>query len=61
MGLDVATAARVLGKRPGAVRTAAHRGLRRLSDRLADSTRDEAAGEHRVDDRRAGGGDDEQR
>lgn len=31
VGLDVETAARVLGKRPGAVRTAAHRGLRRLA------------------------------
>ncbi|MFF4651785.1 RNA polymerase sigma factor [Streptomyces sp. NPDC001380] len=29
--LDAETAARVLGKRPGAVRTAAHRGLRRLA------------------------------
>ncbi|WP_308287319.1 RNA polymerase sigma factor [Actinomadura parmotrematis] len=36
LGLDAPTAARVLGKRAGAVRTAAHRGLRRLSDRLAD-------------------------
>jgi RNA polymerase sigma-70 factor (ECF subfamily) len=34
MGLDAATAAHVLGKRAGAVRTAAHRGLRRLADRL---------------------------
>ncbi|WP_328594865.1 RNA polymerase sigma factor [Actinomadura macrotermitis] len=34
IGLDAPAAARVLGKRPGAVRTAAHRGLRRLSDRL---------------------------
>jgi RNA polymerase sigma-70 factor (ECF subfamily) len=32
MGLDVATAAQVLDKRPGAVRTAAHRGLRRLAE-----------------------------
>ena len=31
MGLDVPTTARVLGKRAGAVRTAAHRGLRRLA------------------------------
>jgi RNA polymerase sigma-70 factor (ECF subfamily) len=37
MGLDVATVGRVLGKRPGAVRTAPHRGLRRLADRLAES------------------------
>jgi RNA polymerase sigma-70 factor (ECF subfamily) len=31
-GLDVATTARILGKRPGAVRIAALRGLRRLAD-----------------------------
>lgn len=31
-GLDVARTAKVLGKRPGAVRVAAHRGLRRLSE-----------------------------
>ena len=36
VGLDGATAARVLGKRPGAVRVAAHRGLRRLAERLAE-------------------------
>jgi RNA polymerase sigma-70 factor (ECF subfamily) len=30
VGLDAKTVAEVLGKRPGAVRTAAHRGLRRL-------------------------------
>lgn len=34
-GLDVARAAKVLGKRPGAVRVAAHRGLRRLAALLA--------------------------
>jgi RNA polymerase sigma-70 factor, ECF subfamily len=34
MGLDAAAAAQVLGKRPGAVRTAAHRGLRSLAKRL---------------------------
>jgi len=34
MGLDAAGAAAVLGKRPGAVRTAAHRGLRALARRL---------------------------
>lgn len=33
-GLDAKSAAAVLGKRPGAVRTAAHRGLRRLADLL---------------------------
>lgn len=31
VGLDAETAGRVLGRRPGAVRTAAHRGLRRLA------------------------------
>ena len=31
VGLDAESAARVLGRRPGAVRTAAHRGLRRLA------------------------------
>jgi RNA polymerase sigma-70 factor (ECF subfamily) len=34
MGLDAKTAARVLGKRAGAVRTAAHRGLRKLAEYL---------------------------
>ena len=36
VGLDGPAAARVLGKRPGAVRTAAHRGLQRLA-RLLDA------------------------
>ena len=34
-GLDVAQVARILGKRPGAVRAASHRGLRALAARLA--------------------------
>jgi RNA polymerase sigma-70 factor (ECF subfamily) len=34
MGLDAETAGRVLGKRAGAVRTSAHRGLRRLATLL---------------------------
>ena len=34
VGLNAPTAAKVLGKRPGAVRTAAHRGLKRLAERL---------------------------
>ncbi|MEU9476337.1 RNA polymerase sigma factor [Streptomyces sp. NPDC048191] len=34
VGLDGSAAARVLGKRPGAVRTAAHRGLKRLARQL---------------------------
>ncbi|MGK5556594.1 RNA polymerase sigma factor [Actinomadura kijaniata] len=35
VGLDAKTAGKVLGKRPGAVRTSAYRGLRRLASRLA--------------------------
>jgi RNA polymerase sigma-70 factor (ECF subfamily) len=34
MGLDAENAGRVLGKKAGAVRTAAYRGLRRLATRL---------------------------
>lgn len=34
LGLNGPMAAKVLGKRPGAVRTASHRGLMRLSERL---------------------------
>ncbi|MGI5402468.1 RNA polymerase sigma factor [Streptomyces sp. CA-135486] len=34
VGLDGPTSARVLGKRPGAVRTAAYRGLKGLAERL---------------------------
>ena len=34
VGMDAPTAARVLGKRPGAVRMAAYRGLRRLAEDL---------------------------
>ncbi|MEU0073317.1 RNA polymerase sigma factor [Streptomyces sp. NPDC006332] len=34
VGLDGPAAARVLGKRPGAVRTAAYRGLKRLAEQL---------------------------
>ncbi|MFB7558422.1 RNA polymerase sigma factor [Streptomyces brevispora] len=38
VGLDAKSAAQTLGKRPGAVRTAAHRGLKRLAELLrADS------------------------
>lgn len=36
LGLDAKTAGHVLGRRPGAVRTAAHRGLKTLADRLGD-------------------------
>ncbi|MHB9859575.1 RNA polymerase sigma factor [Streptomyces sp. YIM S03343] len=38
VGLDGPSAARVLGKRPGAVRTAAYRGLKRLARRLGVET-----------------------
>jgi RNA polymerase sigma-70 factor (ECF subfamily) len=34
VGLDAKAAAKVMGKRPGAVRTAAWRGLRTLAERL---------------------------
>ncbi|GAA3481292.1 RNA polymerase sigma factor [Streptomyces yanii] len=41
VGLDAKSAAQTLGKRPGAVRTAAHRGLKRLAELLrADSDDD---------------------
>jgi RNA polymerase sigma-70 factor (ECF subfamily) len=45
VGLDTATAARVLGKRPGAVRVAAHRGLRRLAALLDDGSRTVGGGD----------------
>jgi RNA polymerase sigma-70 factor (ECF subfamily) len=44
VGLDVRTAAAILGKRPGAVRTAAHRGLRRLAAMLGDADASAAQG-----------------
>lgn len=36
LGFDAPTAARILGKRPGAVRAASHRGLRRLAKQLSE-------------------------
>jgi DNA-directed RNA polymerase specialized sigma subunit, sigma24 homolog len=36
VGLDAKAVAKILGKRPGAVRTAAHRGLRHLKQLLND-------------------------
>lgn len=36
LGFDAPTAARILGKRPGAVRAAAHRGLKQLARKLID-------------------------
>jgi RNA polymerase sigma-70 factor (ECF subfamily) len=47
VGLDAAHTARVLGKRPGAVRTASYRGLRRLATML--EPRDEGARAPRID------------
>ena len=44
MGLDAVSAGKVLGKRPGAVRVAAHRGLRALGRRL-DEDAEKAATE----------------
>ncbi|GAA3769414.1 RNA polymerase sigma factor [Streptomyces chiangmaiensis] len=38
VGLDAKSAAETLGKRPGAVRTAAHRGLKRLAELLGQGT-----------------------
>lgn len=49
LGLDARTAARVLGKREGAVRTSAYRGLRRLRETLDQADRSGA------DDPRPGG------
>lgn len=44
VGLDAKSAADTLGKRPGAVRTAAHRGLKKLAELLgADGAPDEVA------------------
>ena len=36
VGLDATTAGKVLGKRPGSVRVAAHRGLKKLARRIED-------------------------
>jgi RNA polymerase sigma-70 factor (ECF subfamily) len=46
VGLDAKTAARVTGKRPGAIRSAAHRGLRTLARRLEqdDASQDASRG-----------------
>lgn len=40
VGLDAKSAAQTLGKRPGAVRTAAHRGLKRLAELLRTDSED---------------------
>jgi RNA polymerase sigma-70 factor, ECF subfamily len=44
MGLDATTAAQVLGKRAGAVRTASYRGLRRLAALMTDAEPIDAKG-----------------
>ncbi|MEU0397895.1 RNA polymerase sigma factor [Streptomyces sp. NPDC006208] len=44
VGLDAKSAAKTLGKRPGAVRTAAHRGLKRLAELLGADGAVDAAG-----------------
>ena len=36
LGFDAPTAARILGKRPGAVRAAAHRGLKQLAKKISE-------------------------
>ncbi|MFB7912412.1 RNA polymerase sigma factor [Streptomyces sp. NPDC056061] len=45
VGLDAKSAAQTLGKRPGAVRTAAHRGLKRLAELLHANGANGPAGE----------------
>lgn len=54
LGLDARAAAAVLGKRPGAVRTAAHRGLRRLAEILEEAGRRPTGAEQRNPRRRGG-------
>jgi RNA polymerase sigma-70 factor (ECF subfamily) len=44
LGLDAATAGHILGKRPGAIRTAAHRGLKTLHKNLARAKEPPPAG-----------------
>jgi RNA polymerase sigma-70 factor (ECF subfamily) len=44
VGLDAASAGKVLGKRAGAVRTAAYRGLRKLAERLDGAAAPAAVG-----------------
>ncbi|MGY5124822.1 RNA polymerase sigma factor [Streptomyces nigrescens] len=55
VGLDAKSAAEVLGKRAGAVRTAAHRGLRRLAELLGEEPG--AGRDGRQDSSQAGGED----
>ena len=53
VGLDAKSAAEVLGKRPGAVRTAAHRGLQRLAELLGEEP--DGSQDRNPDSSRAGG------
>lgn len=53
MGLDAKSAAKVLGKRAGAVRTAAYRGLRGLAAYLEQGDGDVIQGQSRVTQKRA--------
>jgi RNA polymerase sigma-70 factor (ECF subfamily) len=48
LGLDAATAGQVLGKRAGAVRVAAHRGLRTLAQRLTELKPEPGVPDHGV-------------
>jgi RNA polymerase sigma-70 factor (ECF subfamily) len=58
VGLDAKSAAKTLGKRPGAVRTAAHRGLKRLAELLgADGAAFEGGDRLPTDGTRRGGED----
>ncbi|MFI6545454.1 RNA polymerase sigma factor [Streptomyces prunicolor] len=50
VGLDGPAAARVLGKRPGAVRTAAYRGLKRLARELGVREREQGRDQERDGD-----------
>ncbi len=54
VGLDAKSAAQTLGKRPGAVRTAAHRGLKRLAELLGAEGQSGADGLDAVPGQRAG-------
>lgn len=49
VGLDAKSAGQVLGKRAGAVRTAAYRGLRKLAEHLQEQEAGTAGGLHRPD------------
>jgi RNA polymerase sigma-70 factor (ECF subfamily) len=55
VGLDAKSAGKVLGKRAGAVRTAAYRGLRRLAERLPTPRADAAEPRPLVRGDRSGG------